>query len=46
LKRGTKIDVEKLLETKIQRKFLKGLKRKIDIFIETKNLFDKNKTFV
>jgi len=40
LKEGTEVKMEKFLGTKSPRNFFEGLKRKIDIFIRTKNIFN------
>jgi len=42
LKEGPKVKMEKFLRTKSWRNFLEGLKRKVDIFIGTKNIFNPN----
>jgi len=40
LKEGPKVKLEKNLGTKSWRNFLEGLKRKVDIFIGTKTIFN------
>jgi len=42
LKEGPKVKMEKILGTKNRRKILEGLKRKVGIFIRTKNIFNPN----
>ena len=43
LKEGPNVYMKKKLGTKSWRKYLEGLKRKVDIFIGTKNIFNPNK---
>jgi len=40
LKEGPKVKMENFIETKSWRKILEWLKRKVDIFIGTKNIFN------
>jgi len=40
LKEGPKVKIKNFWRTKSWRNFLKGLKRKVDIFIGTKNIFN------
>jgi len=40
LKEGSKGKMENFLVTKSRRKFLEGLKQKVDIFIGSKNIFN------
>jgi len=42
LKEGPKVKMENFIGTKSWRKILEGLKRKVGIFIGTKNIFNPN----
>jgi len=43
LKEGPKVKIENFILTKSWRKILEGLKRKVDIFIGSKNIFNPKK---
>jgi len=45
LKEGPKVKMENFIGTKSWRKILEGLKRKVDIFIGAKNIFNPIKKY-